>query len=502
MTLHDIYLLSPEISMAGLAAALVLIDLVLSRKSVLTVVAFVGLAIPAALSMILWVDLNDQTSTQMNADFGTDTAAFVVDKFSLFFKFLIVAIVALVVLASSEYANKFQRFRAEFFSLILFSATGMMLLASTVELISIYVSLELTSLPLAALAAFLRDDKSSESGLKFLILSAVSSAVLLYGMVIIYGFTGTTVLADIATQLSGAGLSADEAFGSNALLFGVVLVIAGFGFKIASVPFQMWAPDVYEGAPTPVTAFLSVASKAAGFAVILRVFYVAFDTELLSLDWGAVFAVLAILSMSLGNLVAILQTNIKRMLAYSTIAHAGYLMVGLAAVAARTPEAEAVAGPSGVLFYLSGYAATNLTAFAAIIAISNRVGSDRIDAFAGMSRRAPYLAGVLAFALVSLIGVPPTVGFMAKMYIFGAAINANLEWLALAGVINSVVSVYYYLRVIKVMYLQEPEDESRVRSGVPMKLAIFVAMAGTGFFGVYPTPLIELARSAVGVLVS
>ena len=502
MTLHDIYLLSPEISMAGLAAALVLVDLVLSRKSVLTVVAFVGLAIPTALSMILWVDLNDQTSTQMNADFGTDTAAFVVDKFSLFFKFLIVAIVALVVLASSEYANKFQRFRAEFFSLILFSATGMMLLASTVELISIYVSLELTSLPLAALAAFLRDDKSSESGLKFLILSAVSSAVLLYGMVIIYGFTGTTVLADIATQLSGAGLSADEAFGSNALLFGVVLVIAGFGFKIASVPFQMWAPDVYEGAPTPVTAFLSVASKAAGFAVILRVFYVAFDTELLSLDWGAVFAVLAILSMSLGNLVAILQTNIKRMLAYSTIAHAGYLMVGLAAVAARTPEAEAVAGPSGVLFYLSGYAATNLTAFAAIIAISNRVGSDRIDAFAGMSRRAPYLAGVLAFALVSLIGVPPTVGFMAKMYIFGAAINANLEWLALAGVINSVVSVYYYLRVIKVMYLQEPEDESRVRSGVPMKLAIFVAMAGTGFFGVYPTPLIELARSAVGVLVS
>tara|TARA_Y100000031_G_scaffold155042_1_gene204544 strand:- start:1059 stop:2567 length:1509 start_codon:yes stop_codon:yes gene_type:complete len=502
MTLHYIYLLSPEISMAGLAAALVLIDLVLSRKSVLTVVAFVGLAIPTALSMILWVDLNDQTSTQMNADFGTDTAAFVVDKFSLFFKFLIVAIVALVVLASSEYANKFQRFRAEFFSLILFSATGMMLLASTVELISIYVSLELTSLPLAALAAFLRDDKSSESGLKFLILSAVSSAVLLYGMVIIYGFTGTTVLADIATQLSGAGLSADEAFGSNALLFGVVLVIAGFGFKIASVPFQMWAPDVYEGAPTPVTAFLSVASKAAGFAVILRVFYVAFDTELLSLDWGAVFAVLAILSMSLGNLVAILQTNIKRMLAYSTIAHAGYLMVGLAAVAARTPEAEAVAGPSGVLFYLSGYAATNLAAFAAIIAISNRVGSDRIDAFAGMSRRAPYLAGVLAFALVSLIGVPPTVGFMAKMYIFGAAINANLEWLALAGVINSVVSVYYYLRVIKVMYLQEPEDESRVRSGVPMKLAIFVAMAGTGFFGVYPTPLIELARSAVGVLVS
>ncbi len=501
MTFHDIYLLSPEMSMAGLAAVLILVDLVLSKKSVLTAIAFVGLAIPLTLSIVLWVDLNDQAVTQIDADFGTETVAFVVDKFSLFFKFLIVAIVALVVLASSEYADKFQRFRAEYFALILFSASGMMLLASTVELISIYVSLELTSLPLAALAAFLRDDKSAESGLKFLILSAISSAVLLYGMVLIYGFTGTTVLADIATQLGAIDLSADEAFGANVLLFGVVLVIAGFGFKIASVPFQMWAPDVYEGAPTPITAFLSVASKAAGFAVILRVFYVAFDSEMLSRDWAAVFAVLAILSMSFGNLVAILQTNIKRMLAYSTVAHAGYLMVGLSAVAARVPEA--IAGPSGVLFYVSGYAATNLAAFAAIIAISNRVGSDRIDAFAGMSRRAPFLAGVLGFALVSLIGIPPTVGFMAKIYIFGAAVNANLEWLALAGVINSVISAYYYLRVIKVMYLQAPEDESHVSSGgMPLKIAIFVAMAGTGFFGIYPTPLINAARTAIGVLIS
>ncbi len=501
MTFRDICLLSPEMSMAGLAAVLILVDLVLSKKSVLTAIAFVGLAIPLTLSIVLWVDLNDQAVTQMDADFGTETVAFVVDKFSLFFKFLIVAIVALVVLASSEYADKFQRFRAEYFALILFSASGMMLLASTVELISIYVSLELTSLPLAALAAFLRDDKSAESGLKFLILSAISSAVLLYGMVLIYGFTGTTVLADIATQLGAIDLSADEAFGANVLLFGVVLVIAGFGFKIASVPFQMWAPDVYEGAPTPITAFLSVASKAAGFAVILRVFYVAFGSEMLSLDWAAVFAVLAILSMSFGNLVAILQTNIKRMLAYSTVAHAGYLMVGLSAVAARVPEA--IAGPSGVLFYVSGYAATNLAAFAAIIAISNRVGSDRIDAFAGMSRRAPFLAGVLGFALVSLIGIPPTVGFMAKIYIFGAAVNANLEWLALAGVINSVISAYYYLRVIKVMYLQAPEDESHVSSGgMPLKIAIFVAMAGTGFFGIYPTPLINAARTAIGVLIS
>ena len=304
--------------------------------------------------------------------------------------------------------------------MVLFSASGMMLLASTLELITIYISLELTALPIAALAAFLRDSRSSESGMKFLILSAISSAVLLYGMVMIYGFTGTTSLPEIAAQLSAIDLSPGEPFGSYALLFGTVLIIAGFGFKIATFPFQMWAPDVYEGSPTPITAFLSVASKAAGFAVILRVFYLAFSQDILSVEWSAIFAILSAVSMSLGNLIAIQQNNIKRLLAYSTIAHAGYLLVGVAAVSSRAPIDGALGGPSGVLFYLGGYAATNLAVFAAVIAISNRIGSDMIDDFAGMARRAPYLAAVLAFGLISLIGVPPTVGFMAKVYIFGS----------------------------------------------------------------------------------
>lgn len=501
MTIHDIYLLSPEISMAGLAMLLILVDLVVSRKSVLTIVAVLGLAVPLALSIVLWFDLTGQAATQMKADFGTEIVTFVVDKFSLFFKFLLVGATALVILASSEYVSKFKNFHGEFFALVLFATSGMMLLASTVELITIYVSLELTALPIAALAAFMRDSRSSEAGLKFLILSAISSAVLLYGMVIIYGFTGTTVLADIATQLGGL-LDGESAFGGNALLFGVILVIAGFGFKISSVPFQMWAPDVYEGSPTPVTAFLSVASKAAGFAVILRVFYIAFSSEILSVDWSAVFAVLAAVSMTFGNLVAIRQNNIKRMLGYSTIAHAGYLMVGLAAVASRNPDADAIIGPSGVLFYLSGYAITNLAAFSAVIAISNRINSDLIDSFAGMARRAPFLAGVLGFSMISLIGVPPTVGFMSKIYIFGAAVDTNLEWLAVTGMVNSVISAYYYLRVVKVMYLREPTDNAPVGSALPMKLAVMVTMAGTAFFGIYPTPLINLARSAVDVLVS
>ena len=403
-------------------------------------------------------------------------------------------------LVSVDYVKKFQRFQAEYYALILLSTVGMMLLASTLELITIFIALELTALPIAALAAFLRDDRSSESGLKFLILSAISSTVLLYGMVIVYGFTGTTVLEDISGQIKSMNLSGDTPFGSYALLFGIVLMIAGFGFKIASVPFQMWAPDVYEGSPTPVTAYLSVASKAAGFAVILRVFYVAFPMEVISLDWSAVFAVLSGLSMTIGNLVAIRQDNIKRLLAYSTIAHAGYLMMGLAAISARVPGGEADSGPSAVIFYLSGYAATNLAAFSAIIAISNRIGSDMIDDFAGMSRRSPYLSGVLGFALVSLIGVPPTIGFMAKLYVFGAAVDANLEWLVLLGVLNSVISAYYYLRIIKVMYLSPPAEEEPVHSGPAIRLAMLSTFAAVAFFGIYPTPLLRLARTAAEVL--
>ena len=223
----------------------------------------------------------------------------------------------------------------------------MMLLASSVELITIYVALELTALPIAALAAFMPEGRSSESGLKFLILSGVSSALLLYGMVLVYGFTGSTVLPDIAARIAEVGLDVSLPFGSYALLLGAVLIVAGFGFKITAFPFQMWAPDVYEGAPTSVTAFLSVASKAAGFAVILRVFYVAFPLDALSIEWSAIFAVLAALSMTVGNLIAIAQSNIKRMLAYSTIAHAGYIMVGLAAVAARVDSGQVDAGPVG-----------------------------------------------------------------------------------------------------------------------------------------------------------
>ena len=312
--------------MAGLAMLLILLDLVVARKEYLVGLAFVGLAVPLGFSIALW--LNQPANDGILAD------TLVVDKFSLFFKFLFVGVAATIVLISADYAKRFRQFQVEYYALVLFAVTGMMLLASTVELITIYIALELSALPVAALAAFLRDWRSSESGIKFLILSGISSALLLYGMVLVYGFTGSTMLDDIAAKLGTIGLDEGQPFGSYALLAGIVLMVAGFGFKITAVPFQMWAPDVYEGSPTPVTAFLSVASKAAGFAVILRVFYIAFPIDMLSIEWSGTFAVLAALSMTVGNLVAIAQNNIKRLLAYSTVAHAGYLMVGLASVAA------------------------------------------------------------------------------------------------------------------------------------------------------------------------
>lgn len=493
MTLHDVYLLSPELSLAGLGIVIVILDLAMGRKGLLAPLSVVGLVVSLAFSIALWGDVSGEISGQMPGIFG----ALVVDKFSLFFKFLVLSIVALVVLSSTDYVSRLRLFQGEYYALMLFSAAGMMLLASTTELISIYIALELTSLPLAALAAFMGNSRSSEAGIKFLLLSAMSSAVLLYGMVLTFGFTGTTHLSEILPQI-GESFDASVPFGSYALLLGVVMMIAGFGFKIASVPFHMWVPDVYEGAPTPITAYLSVASKAAGFAVILRVFYLAFGD--LSSDWGAIFAVLSAISMTVGNLVAIAQSNIKRMLAYSTVAHAGYLMVGLAAIATRVPPGEATIGPSSILFYLCAYAATNLAAFFVITAISTRTGSDMIKDYAGMGRRAPIMALVLAFALISLTGIPPAAGFMGKLYLFSAAVKSDLVWLAIVGVVNSVISSYYYLRVVRTMYMTPPDSEERITATFLPRAAIYIAGLGVLVLGIFPGPLMSLAEKAAAVL--
>jgi len=457
----------------------ILLDLVIKQKKVLAAFTVVALAIPIAFTVMLW--------GESESSFG---GMLVLDGFSLFFKFLILSIAALVIISSVDYVNKFARFQGEYYALILFSAGGLMLMASTGELISIYVALELSSISLYALVSFLKDSKSSEAGLKYMILGAISSAVLLFGMAFVYGLTGTTHLDQIADKVS-ALVSSGQLWDSPALILGMILMVAGFGFKIASVPFQMWVPDVYEGAPTPITAYLSVASKAAGFAVILRVFYTAFGIPLLSDSWALVFAVLGAISMTIGNVVALAQTNIKRMLGYSSIAHAGYLMVGLAAVSSL--------GRSGILFFLATYALSNLGAFIAIIAISNKTGSDEISDYTGMARRSPVLALVLAFCLISLIGIPPTGGFIAKIYIFNAAIQQDLLWLVIIAVLNSVISAYYYLKVVKVMYVGTPASEEAVPSSIPLRAALAITSLGVLLLGIYPWLVLRLAESAVAM---
>jgi NADH-quinone oxidoreductase subunit N len=476
-------LLIPELTLAGVAIIVILLDLVVTRKGLLPVVSIAGVVVAAGFTIAMWGSSSQALFNNMMA----------VDKFALFFKLLFLVIAALVILASTDYVSKFARFQGEYYALVLLSALGMMLMAATAELISIYIALELTSISLYVLVGFLKDPKSTEASLKYLLLGAVASAVLLFGMALVFGFTGQTQLGEIAQAIQGMSLAG--VLDSPGLILGMVLMVAGFGFKIAAVPFHMWVPDVYEGAPTPITAYLSVASKAAGFAIILRVFYSAFGLpSWLSLDWGLVFAVLAAIGMTLGNIIAIPQTNIKRMLGYSSIAQAGYLMVGLAVVGFSS--AAEVVGRSSLLFFLASYALTNLGAFTAIIAISNKVDSDLIQDYSGMGKRAPLLALALTLCLISLIGMPPAAGFMAKFYIFSGAVQHDLLWLVIIAVINSVISAYYYLRVVKVMWLGKPASEGKVLSSGALRLALSLSCLGVLLLGIIPGYIMKLAEMA------
>jgi len=395
------------------------------------------------------------------------------DWLGFFFKMMFIfgAAVTSLFMLDHEVLGK----RGESFILLLAATLGMNLMAASADLVMLYLAIETTSIPLYVLAGFMLADKqSNEAGFKYLLFGAMTSAIMLYGFSLIFGFTGTTNLYELASMTAAGQLSLGVALGL------VVLIIVGLGFKVSIVPFHFWAPDVYTGSPTPVAGFLSTASKAAGFAVLTRLFVVAFPE--IAYEWASILAVLAAITMTLGNLVALKQTNIKRLLAYSSIAHAGYAMIGVVAVSEL--------GVTSVVFYLLAYILTNLAAFGIVMAFERVTGSDEIKDYAGMSRRAPGLAIAMLVAFLSLAGMPPFGGFVAKVFVFAAAVQVNMVWLAVVGILNSIVGVYYYLTVLKVVYLYRMEGEDEEQHPIPLPrpyviglviLTIGILLVGTLF---------------------
>jgi NADH-quinone oxidoreductase subunit N len=427
--------------------------------------------------------------------------AFVVDKFAAFFQIVFLLAAFFAVASSHELMKKLSADRGEFFALILMSTTGMMLLASTLELITLYVSLELTTIPLFVLAAYRKDQlSSSEAGLKYLILGALSSAILLYGMSFLYGQTGTTFLW-IQQGMFGNDtriLIEQHQNTNTAVVIAIVMLVAGFGFKLALVPFHMWAPDVYEGAPTAITSFLSVASKGAGVVAITRVFYTAlagFSGFHEFVDWGSLVAVLAALAMIVGNITAVLQSNIKRMLAFSSIAHVGYVLVGF--VAYPYGKSDPPFGPASILFYMLAYLFANMGAFACVIAFEKNYGSYQIKDYQGLSKHSPGLAIIMTLFLLSLAGIPPLAGFMAKYYVFLAGWQ-QFPWLVIIGLLTSVIALFYYANIIMQMYFSRGETSlTKARYDRPLLLTLILTAVGTIAVGIYPEPILRFATEAV-----
>ena len=395
------------------------------------------------------------------------------DWLGFFFKILFMFAGAATALLLMDHEKAGQR--GEAYVLLLASLLGMNLMAVSSDLVMLYLAIETASIPLYILAGFLlADERSTEAGFKYLLFGTLASTIMLYGFSLIFGFTGTTDLQKIAEVFTSGTISPLLAFGVLAM------VIFGLGFKVAIVPVHFWAPDVYQGSPTPVAGFLSTASKAAGFAVIVRLFFVALPD--FSASWTLIFAALAAITMTVGNLLALTQTNLKRLLAYSSIAHAGYALIGVVAFSQL--------GAASVVFYLAAYIATNLLAFGVVMAFSRITGLEDVTDYAGLSRRNPLMGLMMLAAFLSLAGMPPFGGFVAKVFVFAAGVQANYTWLVVVGIINSIIGVYYYLNVLKYVYLYRMEGENEEQHPIPLTrpyaialvvLAIGVILVGTVF---------------------
>jgi NADH-quinone oxidoreductase subunit N len=467
----DMLRVLPELIWCGFGALLMLLQPLVRNRKVLTTVAVVG-----ALAGICG---NFYAVHNPCAAFSGLVAA---DPFSIFFSHLVGLVAVLVILAAAPYLERELLEDAEFYALVLFATAGMGVLASAQELLTAFIGLEMSSISSYILAGYRRDAlKSGESSMKYFLLGSFATAFFLYGIALVYGVTGTTNL-----------LRMDAADPTSSLLkLGLALILIGLGFKVAAAPFQIWTPDVYEGAPTPVTALFSAGPKAAAFALLLRIFA---DVHAATQFWFWAFWILAALTMFAGNLGALLQTNVKRLLAYSSIAHAGYILVAFAAVTNLSGDTEIGASPAyaAVLFYLLTYALVKVGAFT-IVSQFGGAGEKHlnIDDYAGLGERQPWVAGIFSLFLLSLLGLPVTAGFLGKFYIFKAAVDSHLIWLAVLMAINSIIGAYYYIRLIVVMYMREPSAETAAIAPARFPLSVNVVLAitalGAIYFGLFPS---------------
>ena len=466
--------LLPETILTVSGTAIMVADPFVRQKRKLGYLAVVGLLAALVGAVVQTGYLGPAFSNQISNDW-----------FAIFFRVLFILIGILVVFMSFQYLERDAIHHGEYYALVLLSIVGQCLMAASVELVMIFLGLEISSIATYILAGFRRGEpKSSEAALKYFLLGSFATAFLLYGIALIFGATGTTYLAEIRTTLTNEGAGPLAAIAA-------ALMFVGFGFKVASAPFHVWTPDVYEGSPTPVTAFMSAGPKAAAFAVFLRVFLTALEP---AEGWFWLLWISAVLSMFVGNLAALVQTNIKRMLAYSSIAHAGYMLVAFAA--------RSELGVAAVLFYLAAYCAMNVGAFVVV----SHFGSEReryttIEDYTGLGHRHPALAAVLTIFMLSLIGIPLTGGFFGKFYIFSAALNADLVGLTVLGVLNSAIAAYYYLRVVVVMYMHEPVTEAPVER-VPGSISFVLGLTAvaTFYLGIFPGWVLQFATRSAEML--
>jgi len=472
-------LLGPEIAVAVTAMLVLFADafrreLNLGRFA-LPALSVAGLAVALVLSA-LWIDENKDFARLVQ-----------IDNFTTFFRFLFLAVTLIVIVGSHEYIEKHVSHVGEFYSLLLFSTVGAMLMASARDLLTAYLAIEVMSFSLYILVSLTKNDsRSGEASLKYVLLGGVASAMLLYGLSFLYGVGGSTQYSEIA-----AALSENTSDVELPLLLGLALIVAGLGFKASAVPFHMWTPDAYEGAPIPITAYLSATSKAATFALLLRWF----SGPLLPAidDWQWMISALAVATMVVGNLVALQQTNIKRLLAYSSIGQVGFMLMAITAISDTTGSA--------LLLHLSGYVITNLALFMAIVAFYNRTGTEEISGFRGLAQTNPYLALVMTAGLFSLAGMPLLAGFLTKFILFQSVVSEGYTWLVVIALIASTVSLYYYLQVIRHMYLYQPEgDATRWRLTPTGYLATGVLLIGVVWVGIYATPFYTVADRAIAPL--